>query len=99
MSETEERSGVRFGTNVYDEDGNRLGHVRGFDEHGFYVTAEDGVEGMSIGHIRSGYEFGSAELMWRCWECGEMDEIEEELPENCPNCGTERENIYYWTED
>jgi len=54
---------------------------------------------MSIGHIRSGHEFGSAELMWRCWECGEMDEIEEELPENCPNCGTERENIYYWTED
>jgi len=100
MSGTEEATGdVRFGTKVYGADGELLGHVRGFDEHGFYVTAEDGAEGWSIEHARAGHDFGEAELMWRCWECGEMGEIDGALPESCPNCGTEREDIYYWTED
>ena len=100
MSESEEATAdVRFGTKVYTDDGELLGHVRGFDEHGFYVTAEDGVEGWSIEHSRAGHDFGEAELMWRCWECGEMGRLDGDLPEACPNCGTDREDIYYWTED
>jgi len=99
MSKTKERDDVRFGTTVYTEDGDALGTIRGFDEHGFYVTAEDGVEALSIEHVRSGHEFGEAELMWRCWECGEMGALDGEFPEACPSCDADREDIYYWTED
>jgi rubrerythrin len=90
---------VDLGQSVYDEDGTKLGQVRGFDEGGFFVTTRDGVEGLSIEHARSGHEFGEAELMWRCTECGEMGEIGDGIPENCPNCGTSKEAIMYWTED
>jgi len=37
--------------------------------------------------------------MWRCLNCGEMGAIEDGLPDRCPSCGTERENLMYWTED
>ncbi|QSX00561.1 DUF7130 family rubredoxin-like protein [Haloterrigena alkaliphila] len=88
-----------FGQAVYDEDGEKLGTIRGFERSGFFVTTREGAESMSVEHARSGHEFGEAELMWRCMECGEMGEIDEGLPEDCPNCGTERENLMYWTED
>ena len=90
---------VTIGTTVYTEDGQALGTVRGFDEDGFSVTTREGIESLSIEHERAGHEFGLAELMWRCSNCGEMGDLEDGLPDQCPNCGTERENIYYWTED
>jgi rubrerythrin len=99
MSDTEASVDLAFGETVYDDEGNEIGRIRGFDEHGFYVTLEEGIEGFSERHITSGKEFGEAELMWRCWECGEMDRIEESLPEACPSCGAPKEDIYYWTED
>ncbi len=98
MSESQQTK-LRFGTDIYTEDGTKVGTIRGFDEHGFYVTAEEGIEGMSIEHIRAGHEFGEGELMWRCWECGEMGRLDSDIPDNCPNCGTSKEDIYYWTED
>lgn len=88
-----------FGTSVYAKDGTQIGRIRGFDEDGFYVTLREGLEGMSIEHVRSGHEFGEAELMWRCWECGEMGRLDHEVPDACPACGADREEIYYWTED
>ena len=94
-----EATSIDFGQTVYDEEGNVLGTIRGLEEGGFFVTTRDGVEGMSIEHARSGHEFGEAELMWRCTECGEMGEIDEGVPENCPNCGADKEAIMYWTED
>lgn len=90
---------VKLGKKVYNTDGELLGEVRGIEERGFFVTSREGVERLSIEHARSGQKFGEAELMWRCSECGEMGEIEEGFPESCPNCGTEKENIMYWTED
>ncbi|WP_254766338.1 DUF7130 family rubredoxin-like protein [Salinilacihabitans rarus] len=90
---------VDFGQRVYDEDGNELGRVRGFERSGFFVTTREGAEAMSVEHARSGHEFGEAHLMWRCTECGEMGDIEGGLPEECPNCGTRKENLMYWTED
>ncbi|MDG5761774.1 hypothetical protein QA600_20850 [Natronococcus sp. A-GB1] len=90
---------VKLGEKVYNAGGELLGEVRGIEEGGFFVTSREGVERLSIEHVRSGQSFGEAELMWRCNECGEMGEIEEGFPESCPNCGTEKENIMYWTED
>ena len=99
MSDSAERDRLAFGETVYDDDGNELGRIRGFDEHGFYVTLEEGLEALSKEHVTSGHEFGEAELMWRCWECGEMGELDEDIPEACPSCGAPKEDIYYWTED
>ena len=90
---------LSFGQPVYDADGHELGEVRGFDQAGFFVTTREGAEALTVEHARSGKEFGEAHLMWRCMECGEMGEIDEGLPEECPNCDTERENLMYWTED
>ncbi|WP_435359895.1 DUF7130 family rubredoxin-like protein [Haloarchaeobius sp. DFWS5] len=98
MSESEQTR-LRFGTDIYTEDGTKVGTVRGFDEHGFYVTADDGMQGMSIEHIRAGHEFGEGELMWRCWNCGEMGRLDGDIPDNCPDCNASKEDIYYWTED
>jgi hypothetical protein len=44
---------LTFGQTVYDEDGNELGRVRGFDQHGFYVTLEEGIEALSEEHVVS----------------------------------------------
>ena len=88
-----------LGATVYTDDGEPLGTVRGFDEDGFYVTTRDGISSLSIGHERSGHDFGEAELMWRCSNCGEMGDLQDSFPEECPNCGVEKEEIYYWTED
>ncbi|MFC6719628.1 rubredoxin-like domain-containing protein [Natrialbaceae archaeon GCM10025810] len=97
MAQEEPRLG--FGTEVYDENGEKIGRIRGFDEEGFFVTLRDGIEGMSVHHVRSGKNFGEAELMWRCLNCGEMGQLEDNLPEACPNCEASREELYYWTED
>ena len=90
---------VTFGEVVCNTDGKVLGKIRGMEEGGFFVTTRVGAEGLSIEHARSGHEFGEAELMWRCTVCGEMGEIGDGLPDTCPNCGTEREALMYWTED
>jgi rubrerythrin len=92
--ESEHRT-VENGTTIYDEEGNELGTVRGFDEHGFYVTAVDGIELLPDGTLSSD---NREAVMWRCWECGEMGEIEN-IPEECPSCGASKEELYYWQED
>lgn len=98
MSHEEQPPTVSIGTEVHNADGDHIGTVRGFTENGFVVTSREGIEALSIEHERSGHEFGEAELMWRCTECGEMGKISD-MPEECPNCGAEKEQIYYWTED
>lgn len=90
---------VDFGETLYTEDGAPVGTVRGVETGGLFVTLRDGVESLSIEHARSGHAFGEAELMWRCTNCGEMGPIDDGLPETCPNCGIEREELMYWTED
>ncbi|WP_247730139.1 DUF7130 family rubredoxin-like protein [Halovivax limisalsi] len=90
---------VALGKSVYDEGGTVLGTVRGVDDDGFYVTTRDGIDSLSVEHVRSGQAFGEAELMWRCTVCGEMGEISDGLPATCPNCGSEKEELMYWTED
>ncbi len=94
-----ERTRLGFGTMVYTEDGTEIGRVRGVDENGVYITLREGIEGLSVEHVRSGQKFGEAELMWRCWECGELGRLDRDVPDECPNCGADREDLYYWTED
>jgi rubrerythrin len=96
-SDDPDRTRVSFGTTVYDDEGVELGQVRAFDEHGFYVSLDEGIEALSREHITAGNP-GEAELMWRCWECGEVGQIET-IPEECPSCGAPKEDIYYWQED
>ena len=90
---------ISFGESVYDEDGNRVGSVRGLDEHGFYVSTAEGVVAMSTEHEAEN-KSGVKELHWRCWECGELGTLEgTDLPENCPSCDAPREELYYWQQD
>lgn len=96
---TDDVAQLAFGQTLYDEAGRPVGTVRGMEKGGVFLSTRDGVEAMSVGHARSGHSFGEAELMWRCTNCGEMGEIEGGLPETCPHCGTEREDLMYWTED
>lgn len=84
---------------VYTVNGEVLGKIRGLEKGGFFVSTREGPEGLSIQHARSGHSFGEAELVWQCTVCGEMGRIDEGLPETCPNCGTEKEALMYWTED
>jgi rubrerythrin len=98
--EAEERvTRLDLGQMVYDEDGEELGKIRGFEEGGFFVTTRTGVEGLSIEHARAGHEFGEAELMWRCTTCGEMGKLEDGFPDECPGCSAPKEELMYWTED
>lgn len=95
----EDAESVALGEEVYNNQGEYLGRVRGYEEGGFFVTTREGMERLSIEHARSGHDFGEAHLMWRCMECGEMGAIDDGLPERCPNCGTEKEALMWWTED
>ncbi|MFC4450556.1 DUF7130 family rubredoxin-like protein [Halorussus aquaticus] len=88
-----------LGQSVYDDDGNEIGQIRGFERGGFFVTTREGVESLSVEHSRAGHEYGEGELMWRCTECGEMGEIDDGIPDECPNCGEPKEALMYWTED
>ncbi|WP_277542632.1 DUF7130 family rubredoxin-like protein [Haloarcula laminariae] len=98
MFATADQEDLAFGMTVYDESGEELGTIRGFDKHGFYVSVEDSIQSLTDDHRTTGAA-GEAELMWRCWECGAMGEIDEDIPETCPDCGAPKEEIYYWTED
>jgi rubrerythrin len=90
-----EHRSVDHGTTIYDEAGHKLGTVRGFDEHGFYVTAVEGIELLPDESLSSD---NTEAVMWRCWKCGEMGEISN-IPEQCPSCGASKEELYYWQED
>jgi len=96
---TNEATSLSFGQVLYDDAGQPVGSVRGMEAGGVFLTTRDGVESFSVEHVRSGHSFGQAELMWRCLNCGEMSDISDTLPESCPNCGVEREQLMYWTED
>lgn len=96
---TEIVESVALGGKIYNREGGYLGSVRGHEKGGFFVTTRKGVERLSIEHARSGHDFGEAHLMWRCMECGEMGKIGDGLPERCPNCGTKKEDLMWWTED
>jgi Zn finger protein HypA/HybF involved in hydrogenase expression len=96
---TTERARLGFGTTVYADDGTEIGRIRGLDENGVSITLREGIEGLSVEHVRSGQTFSEAELMWRCWECGELGRLDRDVPDECPNCGADREDLSYWTED
>ncbi|RJS98615.1 rubredoxin-like domain-containing protein [Halococcus sp. IIIV-5B] len=85
-----------FDQTVYDDRGEQLGTIRGFDESGFYVRAAG--ELATEVETSGSHGAGEMDLMWRCWACGELGRIDS-LPEACPSCGAPKEDLYYWTED
>ena len=95
MQTDEPTTEVAAGEAVYNESGDQIGTVRGFDEHGFYVSAGEGVETLADQPTGS---VSTDALMWRCWECGEMGQLAG-MPAECPACGAPREELYYWQED
>ena len=95
----ENAESVTVGETVFNEAGEPLGRIRGYEVGGFFVSTREGMEAMSIEHARSGHDFGEAHLMWRCRNCGEMGAIDDGMPEQCPNCGVEKEHLMWWTED
>jgi hypothetical protein len=90
---------VAPGTTLYTEDGERVGTVRGIEAGGVFVSTRTDVESLNVEHARTGHSYGEGELMWRCTVCGEMGEIGSGLPAECPDCGTRKEYLMYWTED
>jgi Zn finger protein HypA/HybF involved in hydrogenase expression len=93
MSTTDSDIQIDLGGAVYDEDGTKLGTIRGLDRHGFYVSAESNADVLS--NERAPGRTDETALMWRCWECGEMGRLTD-MPESCPACGAPKENIYCW---
>ncbi|WP_435099043.1 DUF7130 family rubredoxin-like protein [Halarchaeum sp. P4] len=89
---------VKLGTAVYNEDGDQIGVVRGFNEDGFFVTNREGAASFTVEHEHTPHDLGEAELLWRCSDCGEVGDVEE-IPESCPSCDAPKEHLYYWTED
>ena len=96
---TEDATALSFGQVLYDDAGRPVGSVRGMEAGGVFLTTREGVESFSVQHARSGHAFGEAELMWRCLNCGEMGDLGADIPDTCPNCGVDREELMYWTED
>ncbi len=94
MGVEQENRRVRFGQTVYDNTGEELGRVRGFDDNGFYVTNHEGVSVMSQAESKA----GEKTLLWRCGECGEIGDIDE-IPQLCPSCGASGESLHYIEED
>ncbi|MFB6146117.1 MAG: hypothetical protein ABEJ08_00335 [Halobacteriaceae archaeon] len=90
---------IAIGETLYDEDGNRVGTVRGFETDGLSVATAEGIKSLSTGHARAGGSFGEAHLVWRCAECGAVGDIEGGVPAACPDCDAPREALYYRTED
>jgi hypothetical protein len=90
---------LTLGQTLYTEAGDVVGTIRGVGPGGVFVTTREGVESLSVEHVRAGHEFGEAELMWRCTECGEMGRIKDGLPDRCTGCGAVKEALMYWTED
>lgn len=91
-------SDVSLGAAIYNDDGTKLGTVRGFDESGFYVRLNPDADVDAVERLRSGQSYGEMNLMWRCWQCGEIGSIDS-MPDECPSCEAGKEELYYWTED
>lgn len=87
---------IEIGSVVYDEEGDPIGTVKGFDTHGVVVSADEDVD---IGGVVSADPsvVGETDLLWRCSGCGEIGEVVD-MPEACPSCDAPKTDLYYWSE-
>ncbi len=85
---------VEPGEAVYSSDGELIGHITEIDTEGIHLIPA----GKDEPTVLAGRGYGEADLVWRCGKCGEVGELDT-MPDNCPNCGASREEIYYLTQD
>lgn len=88
---------IEPGERVFDQRGKPVGRVTGTTDEGFEIEAIslDGDDQEEV----PGQKFGEGYLMWRCSECGEMGDLDDGMPEECPNCGVEKEALSEVLED
>jgi hypothetical protein len=70
LEEASQPPDLSFSQTPYTEAGTPIGTICGFNEGGLFVTTPEGAEQLSIEYARSGHEFGTAGLMWRCTGVG-----------------------------
>lgn len=97
MTEESTQSLVKPGQALYTEDGERVGTVQGFTDHGFEVRIDAGVDRFTLEHD-PGHAVGEGYIVWRCDDCGAVGDLDD-IPEQCPDCGAPREALYAWLED
>jgi hypothetical protein len=87
---------IEIGSEVYDENGESIGVVRGFDPLGVVVSADSevGIDGVVSADPSV---VGETDLLWRCSSCGEIGKLDE-MPDGCPSCGAPKTDLYYWSE-
>lgn len=89
---------LSIGEGVYTSGGDRIGTIVDITGGSVQVKLDDDTTVTTKGHDERSLGYGEVELMWRCSRCGELGQIEE-MPDSCPSCGADKEELYYWTED
>lgn len=61
-----QRVTVSIGDPIHDGDGAKLGTIRGVDENGSYVRADEHVDAPTPSVTSTGGSAGEIDLRWRC---------------------------------
>ena len=88
---------VRIGEPVYDSEGTQVGRVQRITPNGVVISGRNLP--LASPFEATQHLDGTMHLMWRCNQCGEVGKLTGALPELCPNCQAQRQDLYYWTED
>jgi rubrerythrin len=85
------------GQHLYDAEGREVGVIRAITDTGVEVTTRGDVETVSLKRALD-TDVGEGYLVWRCATCGELGDLDE-MPDRCPGCGANREELYAYLED
>lgn len=92
-----EKPWVVPGAPIYDQHGRKLGTIDRYTDLGIEVELLDTVEEITL-RRRATADFGEGYLVWRCAACGEIGDLAV-IPDACPDCGAQKEELYAYLED